>query len=313
MPRARTAAASSPGKDDSSLREVTRTRLDELGLRPSRDLGQNFLVDGRFLDVVAEAAELSRADVVLEVGGGLGVLSERLAPQVAHLHVVEVDQLLAAALDRSLTAFGNTSLHRADAVALDFGDLRPPPGKLVANLPYGVATTVLLKALEELPDVRLLVAMVQREVAERLAATPGSRTYGATSVLAQLSCAVHLHRRVPRSAFLPAPNVDSAVVVLRRRRASPAPEVRALIRAAFAHRRKTLAGSLALCERYDRRVREHAREALVSLGHPADARAERLPPPDFVALAELLEADARGTGERAEGSGRPAAAARGAR
>ncbi|CAA9515675.1 MAG: SSU rRNA (adenine(1518)-N(6)/adenine(1519)-N(6))-dimethyltransferase [uncultured Solirubrobacterales bacterium] len=311
--RARTAAASARGMDDPSLREVTRTRLDELGLRPNRDLGQNFLVDGRFLDVVGEAAELSRTDVVLEVGGGLGVLSERLAPEVAHLHVVEVDQLLAGALDRSLAAFDNTSLHRDDAVALDFGRLRPPPGKLVANLPYGVATTVLLKALEELADVELLVAMVQREVAERLAATPGSRTYGATSVLAQLSCAVQLHRRVPRSAFLPVPNVDSALVVLRRRRASPTPGVRALIRAAFGHRRKTLAGSLALCEGYDRGVREHAREALLSLGHPADARAERLSPADFVALAELLEAEGRVTGERPQGSIRPPAVARSAR
>lgn len=297
-----------PGPDNPSLRETTRTRLHEVGLRPSRELGQNFLVDGRFLDVVEEAAELSSADVVLEVGGGLGVLSERLATQVAHLHVVEVDRHLAAALGDSLGAFGNTSLHRADAVALDFGALRPPPGKLVANLPYGVATTVLLKALEELPGAELLVAMVQREIAERLAAAPGSRTYGATSVLAQLSCEVRLHRRVPRSAFLPAPNVDSAVVVLRRRRASPAPEVRALIRAAFAHRRKTLAGSLVLGEGFDPRVREHAREALASLGHPADARAERLSPPDFVALAALLEAEGRGTVERPEGPARPAVA-----
>ncbi|CAA9523296.1 MAG: SSU rRNA (adenine(1518)-N(6)/adenine(1519)-N(6))-dimethyltransferase [uncultured Solirubrobacterales bacterium] len=302
----RSAAASGPDSDDPSLRDATRTRLHALGLRPSRELGQNFLVDGRFLDVVEEAAELSSADVVLEVGGGLGVLSERLASRVAHLHVVEVDRLLAAALEDSLAPFGNTSHHHADAVSLDFGVLRPSPGKLVANLPYGVATTVLLKALEELADVELLAAMVQREVAERLAAAPGSRTYGATSVLAQLSCGVHLHRRVPRSAFLPVPNVDSAVVVLRRRRATPAPEVRTLIRAAFAHRRKTLAGSLALSEAFEPAVRERAREALVSLAYPADARAERLSPPDFVALAALLEAEGGETGAGVEGSARTA-------
>jgi len=299
--------ARQPGPRAPSLRELTRTRLRELGLRPSRDLGQNFLVDGRVLEVVEAAAELSPSDVVLEVGGGLGVLSERLAPQVGHLHVVEVDRLLASALEDALAGFENASLHLADAVGLDLAALRPPPDKLVANLPYGVAATVLLKSLEELPDAKLWVAMVQREVADRLAAAPGSRIYGATSVLAQLSCEVRLHRRVPRSAFLPAPNVDSAIVVLRRRSAPPAREVRTLIRAAFAHRRKTLAGSLALSEGFGTGVRERAREALVSLAHPADARAERLSPPDFVSLTALLDDQNPAAGERPEDEARPAA------
>jgi len=270
-------------------------------VRPSRDLGQNFLVDGRFLDVVETAAKLTPSDIVLEVGGGLGVLSERLAPRVGHLHVVEMDRLLASALERSLTPFTNTSLHAADAVALDFAAFRPLPNKLVANLPYGVAATLVLKTLEELQGIELCVAMVQREVAERFAAAPGSRTYGATSALAQLSCEVSVHRRVPRSAFLPAPNVDSAILVLSRRSASPDPEVRALIRVAFAHRRKTLAGSLALAEGAESGVRARAREALESLGHPADARAERLAPSDFVGLSAML-----GDASRGRATGRPA-------
>jgi 16S rRNA (adenine1518-N6/adenine1519-N6)-dimethyltransferase len=284
------AAARLPaGEQPVSLRALTHARLNSLGVRPNRELGQNFLVDGRFLDVVEAAGELSASDVVLEVGGGLGVLSERLAPEVDHLHVVEVDRLLVSALEASLAPFANVSLHPADAVRLDFAALRPTPTKLVANLPYGVAATVLLKSLEELPEVSRCVAMVQREVAERLAAAPGTRAYGGTSVLAQLSCEVRLHRRVPRSAFLPAPNVDSAIVVMRRQSAPPGLAVRTLVRAAFAHRRKTLAGSLALAESSSAGVREQARSALVSLGHAADARAERLSPGDFVSLAALLE------------------------
>jgi 16S rRNA (adenine1518-N6/adenine1519-N6)-dimethyltransferase len=274
------------------LRTRTRARLEELGARPSRDLGQNFLVDGNVLDAVEEAAELSPSDVVLEVGGGLGVLSERLAANVGHLHVVEVDPVLAGALDVALAPFENVSLHRGDAVRLDLAALWPAPSKLVANLPYGVAATVLLKSLEELADARLFVAMVQREVGERLAAAPGSRVYGATSVLAQLSCEVRVHRRVARSAFVPAPNVDSAIVVLRRRAAAPTEGVRRLVRAAFAHRRKTLPGSLALYRGGGSELRDRARAALGALGHAADARAERLWPAEFVALAELLTPEA---------------------
>jgi 16S rRNA (adenine1518-N6/adenine1519-N6)-dimethyltransferase len=158
----------------------------------------------------------------------------------------------------------------------------------VANLPYGVAATVVLKSVEELPGAQLWVAMVQREVGERLAAAPGSKTYGATSVLAQLSCDVSLGRRVPRTVFHPVPNVESALVVLRRTGPPVAPEVSALVHAAFAHRRKALAGSLALAPGAPADVREQARAALERLGHPPDARAERLAPADFAALAAAL-------------------------
>ena len=268
-----------------SLRAWTLARVAELDLRPSRDLGQNFLVDERFLDAVEEAAELDPADTVIEVGGGLGALSLRLAPRTAHLHVVEVDPRLAAFLARELEPFAGATVHTADAVRLDLGELRPAPTKLVANLPYGVAATVLLKAVEELAGARLLVAMVQREVGERFAASPCTRTYGATSVLAQLACDVRVHRRVPRSAFSPAPNVDSTIVVLRRRRPTPSRPVRDVVRAAFAHRRKTLAGSLALAWPEEGGLRERARAALVALGHPLDARAERLSPNELERLA----------------------------
>jgi 16S rRNA (adenine1518-N6/adenine1519-N6)-dimethyltransferase len=269
-------------------RQASLRRLREFGVRPNRELGQNFLIDDNFLEVIGRAAELHSGDVVLEVGGGLGVLSEHLAPRVAHLHVVEVDRSLEPALTEALAPFDNATLHLRDAVSLDFGALEPGPDKVVANLPYGVAATVLLKSIEELPGAQLLVAMVQREVAERLAAEPGTKSYGATSVLAQLACDVRLERRVPRTVFYPQPNVESALVVLRRTGAGPGKEVRSLVHAGFAHRRKALAGSLALADGAPAGIRDSTRQALEQIGYPADARAERLAPGDWPRLAEAL-------------------------
>jgi len=272
-------------------RQASLRRLRSFGVRPNRELGQNFLIDDNLLDVIGAAAELHRRDVVLEVGGGLGVLSEYLAARVRHVHVVEVDRSLSAPLEEALAPFANASLHIADAVHLQLGSLEPPPGKVVANLPYGVAATVLLKSIEELPAARTWVAMLQREVAERLAAAPGSKAYGATSVLAQLACEVRVLRRVPRTVFHPEPNVESALVLLRRHAPTPEPLVRGLVHAGFAHRRKALGGSLALAAGAPADLREAVRAALGELGQPPDVRAERLAPGDWVRLAELLGAE----------------------
>ena len=269
-------------------RQASLRRLRRFGVRPNRELGQNFLIDNNILGVIGRAAELDPADVVLEVGGGLGVLSEYLAARVGHLHVVEIDASLEAPLAEALEPFSNTSLHLADAVKLDLAALAPPTTKVVANLPYGVAATVLLKSVAELPGAALWVAMVQREVGERLAAAPGNKSYGATSVLAQLSCQVRVLRRVPRTVFHPEPNVESAIVVMRRDRPAPPPELNALVHAGFAHRRKALAGSLALSPGAPDDVRATAREALTALGLPADARAERLAPQDWPRLADAI-------------------------
>jgi 16S rRNA (adenine1518-N6/adenine1519-N6)-dimethyltransferase len=269
-------------------RQASLRRMREFGVRPNRELGQNFLIDDNILDVIGRLAELEPDEVVLEVGGGLGVLSEYLAARVGHLHVVEVDRRLAPALEDALAPFENATLHVADAVKLDLGTLDPAPTKVVANLPYGVAATVLLKSIEELPAATLWVAMTQREVAERLAAGPGSKTYGATSVLAQLACDVRVERRVPRTVFHPVPNVESALALLRRHSPPPDRGTAALVHAAFAHRRKALAGSLALAPGAPEGVRDAARAALERLGHPPDARAERLAPHDFAVLAAEL-------------------------
>ncbi len=257
----------------------------------SRSLGQNFLVDRNILDVIERLAALSTDDVVLEIGGGLGVLSERLATVCGWLHVVEVDGRLLGELGEKLAAFSNVTLHAGDAVELDYRVLDPAPTHVVANLPYSVAATVILKTIDELPSVGRWVVMVQREVGERLAAAPGQSAYGIPAVLAQLACEVRVLRPIARTVFRPVPNVDSVLLGLTRRVADPvAPELRRLVHEAFAHRRKALAGSLALASGAPPQARERAREAVTALGFPPDVRAERLSPEQFRALAERLAA-----------------------
>lgn len=248
-------------------------RLKRFGVRPNRNLGQNFLIDSNILDVIARAAGLDGEDVVLEVGGGLGVLSEFLAERAAHVHVVELDERLAEPLREAVAPFGErVTLHFADAVKLDYTTFSPPPTKVVANLPYNVAATVILETVATLPLVTRWVAMVQKEVGERLAATPSTPAYGAPSVLAQLSCDVKVLRAVSRNVFHPVPNVDSVLVRLERT-APPAPaELRAMVTAGFAHRRKALPKALAMAG-HDR---EKVRAGLRALGLPEDARAEAL-------------------------------------
>jgi 16S rRNA (adenine1518-N6/adenine1519-N6)-dimethyltransferase len=269
-------------------------RISRFGVRPDHALGQNFLIDSNILGVIDRAAELARADVVLEIGGGVGVLSEYLAERVGHVHVVEVDERLRDALGDATDAYANVTVHWGDAMRIDLGALRPRPTKVVANLPYGIAAGALLRTIEELASVARWVAMVQREVGERLAATPGSSAYGVPSVIAQLSCEVDVLRTIPRTVFHPTPNVDSVLVGMRRREAGidssePSAGLRALVRGAFAHRRKTVAGSLALSGGAPACSRKEVRRALEGLGQPADVRAERLSPQDFRALARALE------------------------
>jgi 16S rRNA (adenine1518-N6/adenine1519-N6)-dimethyltransferase len=260
-------------------------RLKAFGIRPRRDLGQNFLIDSNILGVIARAAELEPADVCLEIGGGLGVLSEYLAERCAHVHVSELDRSLEPALRDALDPHPNTTLHLGDALALDLAGLDPPPTKVVANLPYGIAASAILKTIEELPGVTRWVAMVQREVGERFAAAPGTSAYGVPSVLAQVAAEVRVLRGVARTVFHPVPNVDSVLVVLERTGPAPDPHLRGVVQGAFAHRRKALARSLQLAGRADR---DAVRTALAELGLPADVRAERLSPEQFGALADRL-------------------------
>jgi 16S rRNA (adenine1518-N6/adenine1519-N6)-dimethyltransferase len=273
-----TATEGSDGPTQPSLR-----RMRAFAIRPKHDLGQNFLIDSNILGVISRAAELTADDVALEIGGGLGVLSEHLAEQVAHVHVVELDRALEPPLRDALAAHPNTTLHFGDALKLDLTALDPAPTAVVANLPYGIAATAILRTVFELPTVTRWVAMVQKEVGQRFAASAGSAAYGVPSVLAQLSCDVRVHRAVARSVFHPVPNVDSVLVALRRVAAPPDPALIALVQGAFAHRRKALPRSLQL-HAGDGTIRDRARAGLLAIGLPEDARAERLSPEQFRAL-----------------------------
>lgn len=252
-----------------------------MSVAPKRALGQHFLVDENILGVIGRLAELEAEDVVLEVGPGLGVLTRYLAQRVARVHAVELDRSLEPHL---ATLPDNVELEFGDALRLDLGRLLP--GKLVANLPYNVATPIVVESLDGLPTLRLWCVMVQREVADRFFAEPSTKPYGAVSVLVQLAAERTGFHPVSRHVFRPRPNVDSALVAFRRGELPrDYQRVKQVVEAAFAHRRKTLPNSLELAGLTGR---ERAAGALEAIGRPARTRAEALAPQEFVALSEAL-------------------------
>ena len=258
----------------------------KLPVAPNRELGQHFLVDDNILGVAGRLAELGPEDVVLEVGSGLGVLTVYLAERVRRVHAVELDRTLEPHLRHALSGRENVEVVFGDALKLPLESLDPPPGKLVANLPYQIATPLVAESLDGLPAVELWCVMVQREVAERFFALPGTKSYGAVSVLVQLTAERTGFHPVARTVFRPAPNVDSALVAFRRTRGW-GPEfghVKEIVQGAFAHRRKTLLNSLEL----SRGGRTEAEAAVAKLGLPLDIRAEALVPQQFVELTEIL-------------------------
>jgi 16S rRNA (adenine1518-N6/adenine1519-N6)-dimethyltransferase len=248
---------------------------------PKKAFGQHFLVDENILGVIGRLAELEPADVVLEIGPGLGVLTRYLAARVAQVHAVEIDR----SLEPALQAIPNTTIHWGDALSVDAAAFEPPAGKLVANLPYNVATPLVVESLDRLPAVACWCVMVQREVADRFFAAPGTKAYGAVSVLLQLATVRTGFHAVSREVFRPRPNVDSALVAFRRTASGIEPPVKRVVEAAFAHRRKTLANSLALAGTASR---ERTSTALAEMGRPGSTRAEELAPPEFVALTAAL-------------------------
>jgi 16S rRNA (adenine1518-N6/adenine1519-N6)-dimethyltransferase len=257
-----------------------------VSVRPKKALGQHFLVDENLLGVIGRLAGLGERDVVLEVGPGLGVLTRYLADRVHVVHAVELDRSLEATLREALGERDNVRLIFGDALALDLASLQPVPTKLVANLPYNIATPLVAESLDALPSVRRWCVMVQREVAERFFAEPRTKAYGAVSVLVQLKTRRTGFHAVPPSVFRPRPRVESALVAFDRADGPSLELVRPVVSAAFSHRRKTLANAVALSGLASR---AEAERALAEIGKPEGARAEELAPQDFVALAAALE------------------------
>jgi 16S rRNA (adenine1518-N6/adenine1519-N6)-dimethyltransferase len=271
-----------------------------LGVRPTKHWGQNFVVDANTVRRIVRLAEVGPDDVVLEVGPGLGSLTLALLPEVRHVTAVEVDPVLAGALPHTVAELQPTHTRRLSVLAQDAMQLRslpdPQPTALVANLPYNISVPVVLSLLEHLPTLRRVLVMVQLEVAERLAAAPGSRTYGVPSVKAAWYADVRLAGTVPRGVFWPQPNVDSGLVAMTRH---PPPEtsatraaVFACVDAAFAQRRKTLRAALAGWAGGAAQAEALLRAAGVDPG----ARGERLDVAAFAAIAA-----ARPTGAAALG------------
>ena len=251
-----------------------------MSVRPRKALGQHFLTDPNILRVIARLAALEPEDVVLEIGPGLGMLTRFLAERVELVHAVEVDRRL----ERELAGIPRTRVHWGDALALDLSAFEPPPRKLVSNLPYNVATPLVVESLA-LDGIQSWCVMVQREVADRFFAESSTKAYGAVSVLVQLASARTGFHPVSREVFRPRPNVDSALVAFRRIGPAADGHVKRLVESAFSHRRKTLANAVALAGLCPR---ETAVAGLAAIGHAPGARAEELTPPDFVALAEAL-------------------------
>jgi 16S rRNA (adenine1518-N6/adenine1519-N6)-dimethyltransferase len=247
---------------------------------PRKALGQHFLVDDNILGVIGRLADLAPTDVVLEVGPGLGILTRYLAGRVAHVHAVEVDRRL----EPELAGIQHVEIHWGDVMQLDIASLEPPPHKLVANLPYNIATPVVAESLA-LGQLDSWCVMVQREVADRFFAVPGTKAYGAVSVLIQLAAERTGLHPVSREVFRPRPNVESALVAFRRTAPAATADVKRVVVAAFAHRRKTLANSLSLAGISSR---EAAVTALEAVGREANIRAEALEPAEFVALTKAL-------------------------
>jgi 16S rRNA (adenine1518-N6/adenine1519-N6)-dimethyltransferase len=262
-----------------------------LGVSPTKELGQNFVHDPNTVRRIVTAAGLAPDDVALEVGPGLGSLTLALLPVAAHVHAVEIDPTLAAALPETAARFAGPdaarlTVHRADALRIGAAALADPaPTALVANLPYNVAVPVVLHLLAELPTLRYGLVMVQKEVADRLVAGPGSKIYGVPSVKLAWHARARAAGRVPPNVFWPVPNVDSGLVAFTRRE-PPRTDVSrervfAVIDAAFAQRRKTLRAALAgWAGGADR-----AAAALTAAGVDPGARGESLTIEQFAAIA----------------------------
>lgn len=273
--------------------------LEKFNIRLSKRLGQNFLVDQNVLGKIVKVADLKSTDVVLEVGPGIGTLTQELAKRASAVLAVEIDEKLLAVLGETLKGFDNVKLVRLDALDLNLDDLPPDiprPNKMVSNLPYNIASPLLIKFLVECPRIDEFVFMIQREVADRIIASPGCKDYGILTLKIQYHARPEIAFFVSRRAFLPSPEVDSAVMKLMRLPSSPAiggdsVHLFQVIEAAFGHRRKTVRNALLTSDfGYEKGWVERALRIARIDPH---RRGETLSLEEFARLSEALSADSR--------------------
>ena len=271
-------------------REVTQHILKVFHLRASKKLGQNFLIDAAVVRGIVEAAELQEGDRVLEIGPGIGTLTQGLAESGAQVTAVELDKKLPAVLAETLKGYENVRIVQGDILKTDIRELMgDAPFKVAANLPYYITTPILMALLEQRLPIRKIVTMVQKEVAERMIAPPGSKTYGALSVAVQYYTAPEIVLDVPPKSFIPAPEVDSVVIACKVR-GEPPVTVRdeklffRVVKAAFGQRRKTLSNAL----KGAGFLKDEVQEALEQAGIEAARRGETLSLEEFAQLADAF-------------------------
>lgn len=270
--------------------QVTNHILHRFKLRADKKLGQNFLIDETVVRRIVEAAELTPEDTVLEVGPGIGTLTQGLAESGASVVAVELDKRLLPVLDVTLEGYDNVRIVNGDILQVDIMEqVQKPDFKCCANLPYYITTPIIFAILEKRLPMERLVVMVQKEVAERMAAKPGSKDYGALSVAIQYFTEPEIAFIVPPSSFIPAPSVDSAVIVCKRR-STPPVEVCdenlffRVVKAAFSLRRKMLSNSLK-----NMGIKgEQVTKWLELAGVDGKRRAETLSLEDFAALTNTF-------------------------
>ncbi len=272
-------------------REVTNHILKTFHLRASKKLGQNFLVDPSIVRGIVEAAEIEEGDRVLEIGPGIGTLTQGLAEAGAQVTAVELDKKLPAVLAETLAGYDNVSIVQGDILKVNIPELMGEGSfKVAANLPYYITTPILMTLLERHLPITAMVTMVQKEVAERMTAKPGSKTYGALSVAVQYYTQPEIVLDVPPRSFIPAPEVDSVVIACRVR-TEPAVKVKdekrffRVVRAAFGQRRKTLFNAL----KGAGFLKEEVRLAMEQAGIEPERRGETLSLQEFAALADAFE------------------------
>lgn len=279
---------------DKPLSKSTRGLLSKYNFTPKKKLGQNFMIDRNSVDRIVDAAELSKDDLVLEIGTGLGTLTRALAEKAGKVISVEYDKVLFEIAKDVLDGVNNIDLVREDFLKLDLKKLleKPSSYKIVGNLPYYITAPIITKLIEAKPVFSKGVITVQKEVAERLTAKPGTREYGTLSIFVQYHLIVSIVSFIAKSSFLPHPQVTSAIVVMEPRE-KPLVKVEneelffRIIHASFEHRRKTLRNSILMSKKFDI-TKEKLDRALSAAGINGERRGETLSPEEFAGLSDAL-------------------------
>ena len=277
--------------------KATLEVINKYGFAFQKKFGQNFLIDSNILESIVGAAEITKDDFVLEIGPGIGTMTQYLCESAREVVAVEIDKMLIPILNETLSEYDNVEVINEDVLKVDIKSLAEErnggkPIKVVANLPYYITTPIIMGLFESGVPIDSITIMVQKEVAERMKAGPGTKDYGALSLAVQYYSDAKIVLKVPASCFMPKPNVDSAVIRLKRHSDNPfdvkdSELMFKIIKASFNQRRKTLANGIKNSPELQY-TREQVEEALCRLGKNANIRGEALTPEEFAELSNIL-------------------------